>query len=88
MPLPPTCFPLRPMAGCAHARPWWVCLAWLFLVIGPAAAADGPWRVGVLYWSSDIPGQVAMRMGLEAEAVAINRRARLSGAREVRLEPR
>jgi ribose transport system substrate-binding protein len=31
-----------------------------------------PWRVGVLYWSDNIPGQVAMRRGLEAEADRLN----------------
>lgn len=31
-----------------------------------------PWRVGVLYWSENIPGQVAMRQGLEAEASLLN----------------
>lgn len=30
--------------------------------------------VAVLYWSSNIPGQVAMRRGLEAEAAAVNAR--------------
>ncbi len=32
-------------------------------------------RVGVLYWSMNIPGQVAMRAGLEEEAAALNREA-------------
>ncbi len=34
-----------------------------------------PLRVGVLYWSMNIPGQVAMRQGLEAEAGRINAEA-------------
>ena len=46
---------------------------------GPAPAADRPFRVGVLYWSSRIEGQVAMRRGLEAEAAVINRSRRGPG---------
>lgn len=38
-----------------------------------AAPASSSFRIGVLYWSSHIDGQVAMRRGLEAEAEAINR---------------
>ena len=34
-----------------------------------------PVRIGVLYWSMTIPGQVAMRQGLEAEASRINQQA-------------
>lgn len=33
---------------------------------------DAPFVIGVLYWSMNIPGQVAMRKGLEAEAERIN----------------
>jgi len=36
------------------------------------ANARPTFRIGVLYWSGNIPGQVAMRRGLEAEAEAIN----------------
>ncbi len=32
-------------------------------------------QIGVLYWSMNIPGQVAMRKGLEEEAAKINRQA-------------
>ncbi|MGD9546527.1 MAG: sugar ABC transporter substrate-binding protein [Candidatus Krumholzibacteriia bacterium] len=32
-----------------------------------------PYRVGVLYWSTEIPGQVAMRRGVEDRAATINR---------------
>lgn len=32
-------------------------------------------QIGVLYWSMNIPGQVAMRKGLEDEAAKINRQA-------------
>ncbi|MGN6580312.1 MAG: sugar ABC transporter substrate-binding protein [Bordetella sp.] len=43
------------------------------------------WHVGVLYWSSTIPGQVAMRQGLEQEIDRINQAARRSGAPTVQL---
>lgn len=48
---------------------------------------SAPFRVGTLYWSMNIPGQVAMRRGIEAEAARINRDAAGSGARGVELLP-
>lgn len=57
-----------------------ICLAGTAL-----AAAEPPFRVGVLYWSMNIPGQVAMRQGLEAEAENINRIAQARGGRGVEL---
>lgn len=60
----------------------------LFSIIIPAAdsgSAPKEFRVGVLYWSSSIPGQVAMRRGLEKEAAAINSRASSSGKPPVKL---
>ncbi len=57
----------------------------------PAASAALPvvlpYRIGVLYWSMNIPGQVVMRQGLEAEAVRINRDAKSQGGRGVELLP-
>lgn len=50
-----------------------------------AAASAPPFKVGVLYWSMQIAGQVAMREGLEAEAARINREAATSGTRGVEL---
>lgn len=47
------------------------------LWLSPAYA----WRVGVLVWSENIPGQVAMRQGLEQEAARLN--AKRPGALEV-----
>ncbi|MEJ2406681.1 MAG: sugar ABC transporter substrate-binding protein [Candidatus Thiodiazotropha sp.] len=47
--------------------------------------SEAPYRIGVLYWSMSIPGQVAMRNGLEAEAVRINSDAPLLGERGVEL---
>jgi ribose transport system substrate-binding protein len=46
-----------------------------------------PFRVGVLYWSMNIPGQVAMRKGLEAEASRINAAAVSRGERGVSVLP-
>ncbi len=67
-------------------------LKYLFLVLAfqsfAALAADverEPYRVGVLYWSMNIQGQVVMRNGLEAEAKQINATARQQGKRGVEL---
>jgi len=46
------------------------------------------YRIGVLYWSSNIPGQVAMSKGLEAEARRINTQAAAKNRPTVRLEIR
>ncbi len=68
-------------------------LAGLFLVLlGQIVAVEAkdliqPFRVGVLYWSMNIPGQVAMRKGLEAEAERINAVAASRGERGVSLLP-
>lgn len=57
-----------------------------------ALSADAGWsiekapiRIGVLYWSMQIPGQVAMRQGLENEAESINQRAEKRGLPSVTL---
>ncbi len=42
------------------------------LFMGHFAHATEALRIGVLYWSMNIPGQVAMRQGLEAEAERLN----------------
>lgn len=55
----------------------WACI-WLFVLAGSVVWSD-EYRVGVLYWSMNIPGQVAMRSGLEAEAQKLNAAARASG---------
>lgn len=57
-----------------------VLLAVLALSSAAWAADTGGYRIGVLFWSMDIPGQVAMRQGLEAEAGRINTAAKASGA--------
>lgn len=47
-------------------------MAWALLTIAdPAWAGNAPWRVAVLQWSDNIPGQVAMRAGLDQAAKAI-----------------
>lgn len=48
-------------------------------------ANNEPWDIGVLYWSGTIPSQQIMRQGLEEEAERINRQAKASGQRGVRL---
>jgi ribose transport system substrate-binding protein len=65
-----------------------LCLAVLFsvVVVLPAQAKD--FKVGVLYWSMNIPGQVAMRQGLEAEAKRINKAAQAAKQPGVVLEAR
>lgn len=63
----------------------------LLLAFSPASGApETPpdWRVGVLYWSMQIPGQVAMRQGLEAELKSLSDAARAGGQRGVELLPR
>lgn len=58
-------------------------------ILSGIAAAPGasqePYRVGALYWSMNIPGQVAMRKGLEAEVSRINEAAAAKGSRSVDL---
>ncbi|MDD3119369.1 MAG: sugar ABC transporter substrate-binding protein, partial [Victivallales bacterium] len=48
-------------------------LSWGSLSAVSATVPRSPYRIGVLYWSMNIPGQVAMRRGLEREAGKINR---------------
>lgn len=62
-------------------------LCGLFLLVGLEVRAEPrqPYRIGVLYWSMSIPGQVAMREGLEAEAQRINRSAEKAGGRAIEL---
>lgn len=60
--------------------------AWLSTVL-TSAAAPGPYRIGVLYWSMNIPGQVAMRAGVEGQAAEINKQAEEGGGRPVELIP-
>jgi len=60
-------------------------------VLIPQTASAAPdqkvLRVGVLYWSMNIPGQVAMRKGLEEEARRINEAAKRQGLPSVQLIP-
>lgn len=53
------------------------------------ASADTPpkYKVGVLYWSMNIPGQVAMRKGLEAQAEILDAKAVAEGKPGVQLLP-
>lgn len=54
----------------------------IFLVLTMMEAAFGKeYRIGVLYWSMNIEGQVAMRKGLEEAANDINRGLKITGDR-------
>jgi ribose transport system substrate-binding protein len=63
-----------------------VAVAALVLLVIPAEA--GELRIGVLYWSMNIPGQVAMRNGLEAEVENINKAALADDRPLIKLEIR
>jgi len=54
----------------------------------PASVSARGFRIGVLYWSANIPGQIAMRKGLEDEAARINKAAARSGRPSIRLDVR
>ena len=58
----------------------------LLLANIPADASE--FQVGVLDWSMNIPGQVAMRKGLETETAEINKAAQANGKPAIRLEVR
>jgi ribose transport system substrate-binding protein len=61
----------------------------LVLVMFPNGhVAAEEFRIGVLYWSMNIPGQVVMRQGLEEEAAAINRMAGIENQPSLTLLPR
>ncbi len=45
-------------------------------------------KIGVLYWSMNIPGQVAMRNGLESEVKNINKKAEQLHSPKIKLETR
>lgn len=50
-------------------------LGFLTCLLCYGAASAEPRKIAVLYWSSNIEGQVAMRKGLEAEAARYNKKA-------------
>ncbi len=64
-----------------------LCLVMAFGAQANSANPRAPFRIGVLYWSMNIPGQVAMRQGLEAEAKRIDQAAGTNGQRGVELLP-
>jgi ribose transport system substrate-binding protein len=66
----------------------------LFLSLGAiipqvsiAAPSANSVNIGVLYWSMSIPGQVAMRKGLEAEMQRINAKAQKNNLPKIKLIP-
>jgi ribose transport system substrate-binding protein len=54
----------------------------------PAVPGEKVLRIGVLYWSMNIPGQVAMRKGLEEEAARLNAANKKQGLPQIELLPR
>ncbi len=54
-------------------------------IFGQLSSPQKTYQIGVLYWSMSIPGQVAMRQGLEQEAKLINSMALKSGKPNVEL---
>jgi ribose transport system substrate-binding protein len=64
-----------------------LCAGTIIPQVGQTAPANKTLRIGVLYWSMNIPGQVAMRKGLEAEAERINAVAKQQGQPALTLIP-
>jgi len=60
-------------------------LIMLFATVTAGSAWCKEYRVGMLYWSSNIPGQVAMSKGLEDEARRVNAAAAAKGKPTVKL---
>lgn len=71
-----------------YMRGVYAVLGLLLLFFCTAGASATQFRVGVLYWSMNIPGQVAMRTGLENQCDRINAAARLNGDPTIHLETR
>jgi ribose transport system substrate-binding protein len=65
-----------------------LCVVLMCPAYGSAAGGAKAFRVGVLYWSMNIAGQVAMRKGLEDELARINAAAERNGNPTVVLETR
>ncbi|SHO53242.1 sugar ABC transporter substrate-binding protein [Desulfopila aestuarii] len=63
-------------------------LFFFFVLFCVSAVVAKEFRVGVLYWSMNIPGQVAMRNGLENELSRINSSAAATGEATVILDAR
>ena len=61
------------------------CLVIVAALLSASLAAAETINIGVFYWSMNIPGQVAMRKGLEAEAAKINLEAKKHGRPKVKL---
>lgn len=78
-------------------RKWNRALVFTFLlstiVVAPAQSysppenqdSATPFQVGVLYWSMNIPGQVAMRKGLETTVAKLNKTSIQNGTRPIQL---
>ncbi|MDD5167337.1 MAG: sugar ABC transporter substrate-binding protein [Syntrophales bacterium] len=84
-PLYAICFVPIPANGFLRGLFLLVAIALVLLAV-PVEARE--FHIGVLYWSMNIPGQVAMRKGLEGEAKNINKAALKNGGPKVKLEIR
>jgi len=62
-----------------------VTLSMFLLAVSTVSSFAKEYRIGVLYWSSNIPGQVAMSKGLENEAEKINKQAAATGKPTIKL---
>ena len=85
-PLSGTIRPLKRNNGAEKGFFWLAAVLAVLSLLNPAEARE--LRVGGLFWSMSIPGQVAMREGLEAEATSINYAAYADGRPMIKLEVR
>lgn len=79
-------FSLLSLQRCWNGHHLIACIILSLLVDLPVFAEEK--HIGVLYWSSNIPGQVAMRKGLEEEAARINVSAASTGKPTLKLDVR
>ena len=87
------CGPRRLLRALAFFAVWGLCFGGLavFAASVTPTTSTAPsakvLRIGVLYWSMNIPGQVAMRKGLEDEATRLNAAAKRLGLPQIELLP-
>lgn len=81
-----------PAFALRHLHHWWCffLLPLFVLTVLPAgsSAEIHHFHIGILYWSMNIPGQVAMRTGLERKLKEINREATEKGLPSIQAEIR
>ncbi len=63
-------------------------MKWLIFIVLPFFIyANEHYKIGVLFWSETIEGQVAMKKGLEKEAELINQKVTRDGGKSIQLIP-